>query len=108
MIEFDKATDPSGGTQGGPVVFTTELDEQISRKEGFVHSLAFSANNALADELGMKDHVILLKQIEMSTLILTWLALQKVPIWVVRADDWHAGKLCNDRKFMAGRSSIEG
>jgi len=48
----------------------------------------------------MEYHVILLKQIEVSALILTWLALQEVPKGTFGADNWHAGKLCNDRKFM--------
>jgi len=75
MVEFDKATDPSSGTQGCPVVVTTELDEQVPREEGFLDSLSFPANDALTDELGVKDHVVLLKQVEVGTLILTWLAL---------------------------------
>ncbi|WP_240049762.1 hypothetical protein [Pseudomonas koreensis] len=48
----------------------------------------------------MEYHVILLEQVEVSALILTWLALQKVPKGTFGADNWHAGKLCNDRKFM--------
>lgn len=75
MVEFDETTDPSSGAQGCPVVVATELDEQVPGEEGFLHSLSFPANDALTDELRVKDHVVLLKQIEVGTLILTWLAL---------------------------------
>jgi len=75
MVEFDETTDSPSRAQGCPVVVTTELDEQVSGKEGFLDSLSFPANDAFTDELGVKDHVILLQQVEVGTLILTWLAL---------------------------------
>ncbi|MNF93601.1 hypothetical protein D3C84_762830 [compost metagenome] len=86
MIEFDNATDAPGGTYGRPIVCATELNKQIAGKERFPHPLSSPADDALTRKLGMEDYVILLNQIEVGTLVLAWLALQKIPIRLLGAD----------------------
>ncbi|KJZ36892.1 hypothetical protein VC33_13850 [Pseudomonas fluorescens] len=95
MIEFDNTTDAAGRTDGRPIVATAEMDKQIPREERFQHPMAFPADHAFTHQLRVEDHIVLLKQVEMGTFVLTWFALQEVPIRPFGAMCWHAGKLCD-------------